>query len=278
MAGIKLVHGNHHILGETDGYFYCYRESDGRGMESHIHSHYEIVYLVEGHCIYTIENKEYFFTPGSLVFTRPNEFHSFSFPENSAYKRHFIHIYPDYIKDYPELIEFLNSDKPMQYFPPEYVTEYGIDSCFDAMRKSKHWAEPGTRLMSLGCILHILAAMIRLSATKPVLKSDVPNRNMQKILKYIDSHYTANPSRDKIAEAMHLSPVHVSRLFRNETGMTLKNYINLRKLILAKNMIVDGEQLTLIPEKCGFENYSTFYRAFMKHIGCSPEVFRKSLR
>ena len=56
--------------------------------------------------------------------------------------------------------------------------------------------------------------------------------------------------------------------------MTIKAYLNLRRVTHAKNLMMQGEKATTIFDKCGFFDYSTFYRAFVKYVGMSPDEFK----
>lgn len=81
------AHGNHRMMGENDGYMYRYERSAGYQLNSHIHACYEFVYFIEGRLMYTVEGCEYFVSPGDIIFTRPCELHSFSFPQKCVFER-----------------------------------------------------------------------------------------------------------------------------------------------------------------------------------------------
>lgn len=125
-------HGNHYILDENDGYAYRYSRSDGYILNSHLHSCYEFVYCTEGNLIYTVEGCEYFVSPGDMIFTRPNELHSFSFPEKCIFERQFFHIYPDYIKGFPEITELIKiyHNGRKNYIPAQLVEKYELHRIF----------------------------------------------------------------------------------------------------------------------------------------------------
>ena len=48
----------------------------------------------------------------------------------------------------------------------------------------------------------------------------------------------------------------------------------MKRIVLAKNMIMNGTPATEVYERCGFNDYSTFYRAFKRYVGVSPDKFR----
>ena len=54
-------------------------------------------------------------------------------------------------------------------------------------------------------------------------------------------------------------------------GITPHSYITQRRLALAKRMLFDGMSPTEVYRRCGYADYSSFYRAFREHYGFSPK-------
>lgn len=85
------------------------------------------------------------------------------------------------------------------------------------------------------------------------------------------------PTADEIAHSLHISPQTLYRRLKAD-GIT---YLELKNTIRAKTAIHYLNKLELtneaISELLGFENPSTFYRAFKKWTGLSPGEYRKRL-
>ena len=62
------------------------------------------------------------------------------------------------------------------------------------------------------------------------------------------------------------------RLFKQETGYTIGNYISSKRLLLAKELILSGMPATQACFDCGYKDYSTFSRAYKKNFGKSPRI------
>ena len=62
------------------------------------------------------------------------------------------------------------------------------------------------------------------------------------------------------------------RRFKAETGYTIHGYLNEKRLLLAREKIGAGEPLIRVSEDCGFQDYSTFSRAYKKRFGASPNT------
>ena len=101
------------------------------------------------------------------------------------------------------------------------------------------------------------------------------NKHIKEIQNYIEQNFTHNLNIDDIAEHMFLNKAYISRLFKSETGLTISVYINMRRVMMAKNLLLVGENAMNIFYKCGFSDYTTFYRVFKKYTDMSPEQFKK---
>lgn len=277
MNEYRLKHGNHYLLGNNDGYVYSGRRSICYTLKSHVHDCYEFVYITEGSCIYTVEGKEFIISPGDIIFTCPNELHSFSFPEECMFDRQFLHIYPKYIEKYSDAASLLLrfSSEHKNHIPSYLVEQYGLGRYFEDLKQYHDESRPETFMIAYSSAVGLMAKISNILQTTDIETTvQFSNKHINKILRYIDLHYTQPIVLDDIANEVFMSTVYISKLFKRETGMTLKSYVNMCRIVNAKNLILAGERITSVHSKCGFENYSTFYRAFIKYAGMSPEEFK----
>ena len=96
-----------------------------------------------------------------------------------------------------------------------------------------------------------------------------------KTLEYMDTHWLEEFDREKLAKMAHLSPNHFSALFRNNVGITPKEYYKQVKIIKLKEKLTDpGLSIAEAFEACGV-NYHGRYRQFFKTIvGMLPSQYR----
>ncbi len=98
-----------------------------------------------------------------------------------------------------------------------------------------------------------------------------------RIEKFIGENITKKITLQMIADYVHLSKEYVACLFKKNVGKTVIEYVNERKMLLAKNMIQTGEMsLNNVAQNLGYENYSYFSRLFSKHFNTSPTCFKYS--
>lgn len=101
---------------------------------------------------------------------------------------------------------------------------------------------------------------------------------IQKVITRIDTDLTLDHSLKTYAELLSVHPSYLSSLFRKETGVTLTEYVNQKRvehgvfLLNTTNM-----QVQAIAQQCGFSDINYFTRIFKKRIGKTPSEYKNSL-
>lgn len=96
------------------------------------------------------------------------------------------------------------------------------------------------------------------------------------IMEYIEEHYAESLSLKLFGELLHVSPNYVSRLFKQEVGQGLFDYINELRIEKAKRLLRDYRyKIYDVAEMVGFHNQAHFAIVFQKYTGLSPKQYRK---
>lgn len=103
------------------------------------------------------------------------------------------------------------------------------------------------------------------------------NDHVMKILNFIEEHITEPLTLAGLSQYVSLSREYTSYIFRKETGKTLTNYINERKLLFAKELIAN-EKMSLKDTAAylGYENYNYFSALFKRYLGTTPVALRQN--
>jgi len=105
------------------------------------------------------------------------------------------------------------------------------------------------------------------------------SKNVQKVLNYIDFHYTEQFTLNQLADIAGISTSYLSTQFKKETGMTITDHIlNLRVRRALPMLATTALSISEISEKVGFQDYNYFTRIFKKVMDKSPSQYRKFLR
>ena len=102
---------------------------------------------------------------------------------------------------------------------------------------------------------------------------------IQKTIIRIDSDLTADLSLSALAEAQGINASYLSALFRRETGETVTDYVNRKRVELAVHLLsTTGLQVQTIAQHCGFADVHYFTKVFKKLTGETPRRFRERRR
>ena len=108
--------------------------------------------------------------------------------------------------------------------------------------------------------------MITLKSTNP---------HVLKIVRYIDEHITEKMSLKSISNEIGLTKEYTAYIFKKQTNKTITNYINERKMLLSKELMLrNNMSLNDLSAYLGYENYNYFSRLFKRHFDITPTNFK----
>ncbi|MDI9499202.1 MAG: helix-turn-helix domain-containing protein [Bacillota bacterium] len=94
---------------------------------------------------------------------------------------------------------------------------------------------------------------------------------------FIDKNLGNELSREIVAQQIHMHPVYFARLFKDEMGMSIGDYVARKRVDLSRQLLMnDGLKIQAIAKQCGFTNVSYFNRVFRKHTGMTPIEYREN--
>lgn len=102
------------------------------------------------------------------------------------------------------------------------------------------------------------------------------NKHIKEIQNYVEQNFTRNLNIDDIAEHMFLNKSYISRLFKSETGLTISVYINMRRVMMAKNLLLAGENAMDIFYNAVSVTIPLFIVCLKNTPICPPNNLRKS--
>lgn len=110
---------------------------------------------------------------------------------------------------------------------------------------------------------------------KVELKSEKNKHRITSIINYIDENYQEDLTIELLSEVFHLSEGHLSKLFKENLGMTIKAYISQTRAKEVRQALLDSDlPLIDIAIMCGFPNVKSMNKVFKELYHCTPKQFR----
>ena len=242
--------------------------SHGLGRNSHIHTHLEMVYLLQGKAAGIVDGKRYELEPGDLFVAFPNQIHFYENVQRPV--KHYLIIFSASIDNY---LKKLLEDKLPQYsvikasqMPKD--TEQ-ILQAIAAGRQGKEYE----RLSAKGRFLDFLGQVLPLLDYAPS-ECAFDHDSVKDVLAYCMEHYTETISLELIAKELHLSKYYVSHIFKERTGMSFTRFVNGLRIERARELLEKKDMnITEAAYGAGFSSIRTFNRVFLEQIGMSPREY-----
>lgn len=261
------------------GTFRFWYNTQNYGFPLHWHNAQELIVPLESGYTVTCQSKNYLLEPGDIFLIPPGELHSLDAPASGA---RFIFLYEleplGSIGDFSLTRSFLT--KPIlisqSTCPSLYQTQIAL-----ILRMAKYyWSEsPARHMLIYSAMLEFYARYTEYCSQSLIgSRTPIQQENSQRIhmlLQYMEIHYMDNLSLEAAAEQTGLSKFYLTRLFRQYTGQTFHDYLNLLRIQASENLLKDTSlSVAQISSACGYGSLSSFNRCFRSIKGCTPSEFR----
>ena len=137
-------------------------------------------------------------------------------------------------------------------------------------------AESLANVLAVHLIRHVLAPR------RPERGRDgaLPRGRLRAVVEYIEEHLDAGPTLEQMAAVARLSPYHFARQFKAATGLPPHQYVIMRRVERAKQLLQAGTDLSLaeVATHAGFSDQSQFSHHFKRLVGVTPGQFRTPAR
>lgn len=262
--------------------FFHYKDEPGVEIGYHNHDFYEIFFFISGEVNYLLEGKAYKLLPGDIVIVNNRELHRPLIEKGKPYERIVIWVNPRFIKEQSDegsdlLNCFSDSSKRKQnIIRPDAELSLLLKALMAKLERAYFNTSYGSivlrRLYLTELLVHINRYLIY--GRDIFIEQDIEyNEKVSNIIDYINNNIDSELSLDQIADKFYISKYHMLREFKRYAGYTLHSYIQKKRLIAAKEMLKQGVRIVDVSSRCGFGDYSNFYRTFKKSFGLSPREY-----
>ena len=231
---------------------------------SHCHNGYEIIFFLSGSGAYQIEERTYSLKKYDLIITRPWNYHNVDIDTNEKYDR-----YDILVNSSPDVTPLL--DALLEKFEVINCSNSpNIINCFKKMDQYQELFPQEDFYILLNNLLVEICYNL-LIEDQPITQEHIPASGViEKALEYINQNlFTINDIKE-VCDYVFISENHFFRLFKQEMKVSPKKYITSKRLLYAQTLLRDGEHPTEIFDKCGFNNYVSFYQRYVDFFGYPP--------
>ena len=238
---------------------------DRVGFSAHTHDVCEILFLKSGKINCAIDGTRYDLNRNDLVIIPAFSIHEIRIDDDRNYERF------DVLFD-SKLVPFPFEEKlPRSLHILNFDGNDSIIGLFDKMDFYCEKLEGDTLRLMLTNLLQEICINILLETknTKEAIYSQT-NPIVSQAIKYIERNLLTLEGIDDICRELFITKSHLHHLFMKHLGITPKKYITSKRLAMAQREISFGAKPTDVYVKCGFSDYSTFYRAYKNQFGRPP--------
>ncbi|WP_226527012.1 AraC family transcriptional regulator [Metabacillus niabensis] len=264
---------------------------------AHSHEFIELVFVVKGNARHIFEEQSYMIKTNDVFIINPGEVHTFNIDKGESLEIINCLFLPNLIQD--SWLKELGVSQSMDYF---YIHPF-----LDNNERFHHLLNLDVNTSSR--FLHLLEGMmfeynkenscystlIRLQlvelliilsrqynekksrSIQPLSKQDDVNILIQRICGYLTRNYDQKISIQTLCHLFNISPRHLNRLFKQETGQTIIEMVHNIRIEKAKQYLIETDEKVInVAIRVGYEDPAFFSRLFRRIVGCSPGKFKAS--
>ena len=253
----------------SEGGYFSPKPSVDWSTKTHRAGMSKFYYITDGSCEIVINDKKYTARAGDWFFIPARTLHSYRNFRGKPFSKYWMHFDLSPERDITGLLgigyRLRLSDRERS------------DELFSEFAKIFPGSDFADRLAVKAIALELLSLFIKASDKK---RSEIrvgEGSVLSEVISYIESNMSRPVRNENLAAIAHMHPTHFIRFFKGETGQTPREYINRRKMEIAKTMLESTElQIGEISERLGFFDSMHFSKTFKKRYSISPTAYRES--
>ncbi len=233
-------------------------------FKSHSHNMVEVYYFLRGNARFVVEGNIFPLERGNILVLASGQTHHLLLEPSAVYER---------------MALLIDTAAVPSEFDTISEQVYNGANLFELTKREQIWFEESFNFitktpvdMQKNLIFSFASMIFSMLATKLTHSaiSHIESDIIKKTINYINKNLANELSLNIISNALFISRVSLNRKFREIMGCTVWEYVIRRRIYAARQQIFLGTNITDVYQKSGFNDYSSFFRAYKKVIGLSP--------
>ncbi len=246
----------HKHLGTPD---YLKKESgENFSFPHHLHQCFELIIIQEGEMEITVDKNTYNLQKNQCVLVFPNQIHSLA----SKKSKHVLFVFS------PKIVQAFFTKK-IELIPENnkfILDDYLLDKLLGLSESSSTVETKG--------LLYTVCAEFDKCQTYMNKNSD--SKLLSKIFSFVDANHSGDCSLKSLARFLGYDYAYISRFFKEATGISYNDYINMYRLNNA-GYIFSNSAISILECSiaCGYKSLRSFNRNFKEYYGISPKEYKR---
>lgn len=266
-------------LKEDFRYFHLTTEKKAPRFTYHYHDFHKVLLFLGGKVSYWVEGRSFDLLPGDIVLVPAGELHCPVLWEDTSYERIILYLSPDFLSSLTDGTDTLDlcftraarHQSNVIRLPSPYG--HRLSAICTQIEEELQRQQRSSRLFGGDLYRNTLVTQLLILLNRGsenqgsiFLQDTSQNPRILQILEFIGTHLAEDLSIDRIASQFYISRYHLMHMFKDATGYTVGNYVTLKRLLYARSLIEKGTPVIQACYLCGYQNYSSFSRAYKKHF------------
>lgn len=278
---LSMLHYTASALFRPDFEFSIKQQLTNKPTYTHTHDYIEMVYVVEGNGKHMIDEAEYPLQRGGFFMIDLGHSHNLIFEKEAHY--YDLYFSKEFLETFYPICEkastvstlFLGEHwTPATYFDTQQIP--GIEYILVQLNNEAAFRKQFSKSYLCALLSLLFLEIFRQNTTRK--KTVTPHNSalaLPRIADYINQHFTESIKLKDVAQKYNYNPAYFGRLFKKTYAMSFEDYIKLRRLEYAGDLLISTTlPIDTIIARTGYNNRSFFFQEFQKKYHCTPNEYR----
>lgn len=250
-----------------------FRYAKGKSISegNEIHPYHEILFYIDGNTTFLSENFKEPLSKNVLLIIPKMHYHKFDIENQNNYTR-FVINFPD--NEIPSALLQIITD--IRIIKNINANIFHLLNQMCTILQTNTSTDTPTFLYSY--FLALLTEIL-IDQKNAVLPSKREHQHLiSKCLQYIDLHFNEDIRIETIAKNMNVSISTLFHCFKKEMLIPIRQYVIEKRMIYAHKLLLEGKNPTEIYLECGYNDYSSFYKAYIKTFKHPPTLDKRKIK